>query len=216
MGTTERKEREKAQKRQHLIDIAENVFFEKGYEAATMDQIAEKAEYSKGTLYLYFKNKEELYIAISTRSISRFQSIIHEEMQKSNTGEEKLSAIKNAYLRFFLEDPDHMKVMLHAFRSPAVIERLHEDQETLKMIMQKDQEVNELIASAILQSSREGTLKGKTGEITQEEAAAMVLAGGLILNGIFQQAFDMLSFWEDHLPMKAEEVIRTAYDLLNF
>lgn len=217
MGISERKKREKAQKRELLIDVAEEVFFEKGYETATMDQIAERAEYSKGTLYLYFKNKEDLYIAISTRSMARFQKIINEEMQKSKTGAEKLAAIKNSYLQFFLEDPEHLRVMLHAFRSPPVLKRLKEDQETMQAIMQKDQELNELIASAIMQSAKEGTLKNKSGEkMNQQEAMTMVLAGSIILNGIFQQVFDMMSFWKEHIPVEPEVVIRKAYDLLEF
>ena len=217
MGIAERKEREKAQKREFLIDVAEEIFFEKGYEAATMDQIAAKAEYSKGTLYLYFKNKEELYIAISTRSVDLFQKIVNDEMQKSVTGAEKLAAIKNSYLRFFLEAPEHMKVMLHAFRSPTVLASLQENQETMQAIMQKDQELNQLIASAIIQSAQEGTLKSRSGKkFDEKEAMTMVLAGGIILNGIFQQVFDMMSFWEEHIPISQEEAIRNSFELLNF
>ena len=59
MGIAERKEREKLQRRKDIIDAAEKVFFYRGFESATMDEIAEKVELSKGTLYLYFKSKEE-------------------------------------------------------------------------------------------------------------------------------------------------------------
>ncbi|MCK5408322.1 MAG: helix-turn-helix transcriptional regulator, partial [Candidatus Krumholzibacteria bacterium] len=60
MGIAERREREKEQRRIDIIDAAERVFFSKGWQAATMDDVAEAVELSKATLYLYFKNKEEL------------------------------------------------------------------------------------------------------------------------------------------------------------
>ncbi|MDL1893205.1 helix-turn-helix transcriptional regulator, partial [Sphingobacteriales bacterium CHB3] len=52
MGIIERKEREKEQRREEIVTAAEKIFFEKGLAIATMDEIAEAAELSKGTLYL--------------------------------------------------------------------------------------------------------------------------------------------------------------------
>jgi len=107
MGIANRKEREKAEKREHLINAAEKVIFAKGYENATMDDIAQEAEYSRGALYLYFKNKEQLYLAIANRSVDIFLRILTEELGKGKNATEKLQKVKDTYLRFFLEDPDH-------------------------------------------------------------------------------------------------------------
>ena len=70
MGIAERKERERLRRREEIIDAAERVFFTKGIRDATMDDVAEEAELSKGTLYLYFKSKQELYLAINFRGLS--------------------------------------------------------------------------------------------------------------------------------------------------
>ncbi|HOV13931.1 MAG TPA: TetR/AcrR family transcriptional regulator [Spirochaetota bacterium] len=70
MTIKERKEYEKNQKISHFINIAEEIFFEYGYLAATMDNIAKKSSYSKRTLYLYFENKEDLCFAIIFRAFS--------------------------------------------------------------------------------------------------------------------------------------------------
>jgi TetR/AcrR family transcriptional regulator len=67
MGITERKEREKEHRKEEIIDAAQKVFFEKGLLLTTMDEIAEIAELSKGTLYLYYKSKENLYLAVMMR-----------------------------------------------------------------------------------------------------------------------------------------------------
>ncbi|NIR14250.1 MAG: helix-turn-helix transcriptional regulator [Desulfobacterales bacterium] len=58
MGIEERKEREKQMRRRQIIDAAEKVFAEKGFSGATIENIAEQAELSPATLYLYFKNKD--------------------------------------------------------------------------------------------------------------------------------------------------------------
>jgi TetR/AcrR family transcriptional regulator len=67
MGINERKEREKQRRREDILDAAEKIFFTKGYEISTMDDVAEMAELSKGTLYLYFKSKEEIHWEITQR-----------------------------------------------------------------------------------------------------------------------------------------------------
>ncbi len=69
MGIQERKEREKEQRREEILAAARDVFFRKGLIPSTMDEIAEKAELSKATLYLYYKSKEELYAALALRGV---------------------------------------------------------------------------------------------------------------------------------------------------
>jgi AcrR family transcriptional regulator len=60
-----RRERERRRRRQAMLDAAQSVFAEKGYARATLDEIAERAEFGKGTLYNYFENgKEGLLFAI--------------------------------------------------------------------------------------------------------------------------------------------------------
>jgi AcrR family transcriptional regulator len=61
MGIYERKQREKEQRKTEIINAARKVFSNKGFNTATMEEIASEAELSPGTLYLYFKNKEELH-----------------------------------------------------------------------------------------------------------------------------------------------------------
>ena len=57
MGVIERREREKERKRNTMLDAAESILMDRGLEHLSMDDVAEKAEVSKGSLYLYFQNK---------------------------------------------------------------------------------------------------------------------------------------------------------------
>jgi len=58
--TISRREREKLAHRQEILDAATRVFAEKGFFSATLDEVAQEAEFSKGTVYLYFSSKDDL------------------------------------------------------------------------------------------------------------------------------------------------------------
>ncbi|HJX71902.1 MAG TPA: TetR/AcrR family transcriptional regulator [Bacteroidales bacterium] len=113
MGIIERKEREKEQRRNDIIDAAEKIFFSKGIDNATMDEIAEQAELSKGTIYLYFKSKEELLFAIDLRAMQILMSLFRESISQEKSTIENLLEIGRAYVRFSLEHEHYFKILLH-------------------------------------------------------------------------------------------------------
>lgn len=78
MPATSRKEREKEHRRSQILEAAEEVFRRKGYQATTMDEVAEEAEFSKGTLYLYFGSKFALFSELSNRVLS----VVRDEFKK--------------------------------------------------------------------------------------------------------------------------------------
>ena len=59
-----RREREKLRQRQEMLAAALDLFSEKGYHNVSMHEVAEKAEFAIGTLYKFFRNKEDLYKAL--------------------------------------------------------------------------------------------------------------------------------------------------------
>lgn len=109
MSIEERKEREKEQRRQQIIDAAEKVIFAKGLEQATMDEIAEEAELSKGTLYLYFKNKNELYMAICERGSNILNSRFAKVFTADHSGIELIRLMGETYLGFVRNNPDYFR-----------------------------------------------------------------------------------------------------------
>ncbi len=109
MGISERKEREREQRRNAIVDSAEKVFFEKGIDSATMDDIAEVAELSKGTLYLYFKSKTELYLAVCEKGMYIMLDHFRHAYEKPVSGREKLRNIGLAYFNFAVTQPDYFK-----------------------------------------------------------------------------------------------------------
>ena len=111
MGTAERREREKQQRNDMIMDAALEVFAEKGLKNATMDDVAEKAELSKGTLYLYFKTKEHLFFAIDMRAAGILRERFAEASRSVKTGLEKVKAIGRAYYQFCFDYPNYFKAM---------------------------------------------------------------------------------------------------------
>jgi AcrR family transcriptional regulator len=114
MGIQERKQRERERRRQQIIVAAKRVFSEKGYSKATMEDIAREAELSPGTLYLYFKNKDELYASLSLR-ILQYLNIRLEDVKKEKDIEprRKIAAIKEALFDVYQFDPMILINMFH-------------------------------------------------------------------------------------------------------
>jgi AcrR family transcriptional regulator len=114
MGIQERKQRERERRRQQIIVAAKRVFSEKGFSKTTMEDIAREAELSPGTLYLYFKNKDELYASLSLR-ILQYMNIRLEDVKKENSSspEQKIAATKEALYDVYQFDPMILINMFH-------------------------------------------------------------------------------------------------------
>ncbi|MFH0756192.1 MAG: TetR/AcrR family transcriptional regulator [Bacteroidota bacterium] len=112
MGIAERKEREKQQRREEIIRAAEKVFFSRGFNLSTMDDIAEMAELSKGTLYLYFKNKDDLHMAVARNAIKMLSSRTSVASEGSGTALEKLQRMGWACVEFSRSHPDQMRSIM--------------------------------------------------------------------------------------------------------
>ena len=106
MGIEDRKEREKEQRRRQIISAAEKVFAAKGFSGATMETIAEQAELSPATLYLYFKNKDELYASLNLKMlgvlIEKMEGVYH---QDGLNPDEKIKSLEKALFEVYEHDP---------------------------------------------------------------------------------------------------------------
>ena len=90
MGIAERKEREKQLRREQIMEAAKKVFSEKGLAGATMENIAKEAELSPATLYLYFRNKDELYASLNLKMLQ----MLIERLEAVQIGQVHLTPIE--------------------------------------------------------------------------------------------------------------------------
>jgi TetR/AcrR family transcriptional regulator len=113
MGIAERKEREKEQRRNEIIDAAEKIFFSKGFETATMEDVANEAELSKATLYLYFKSKEDLFFGICAKGLNILLDMFKKAVSKNKNSFENLVEVGKAYMKFAQKYNNYFKCMMH-------------------------------------------------------------------------------------------------------
>lgn len=114
MGIVERKEKQKQITKNDIINSAEKVFFEKGFENATMDDIAKEAEFTKKTLYSYFRSKEELYYEIMLRGFKIINGMCDEKLNETSneTESEKIKDIGMCFIDFRYKYPGYFKAIM--------------------------------------------------------------------------------------------------------
>ena len=116
MGIKERKEREKGRRRQQIIVAAKRVFNKKGFNLTTMEDIAKEAELSPGTLYLYFKSKEELYASLSLRVLQYLSLRIEQISCEKEIGADPLANLEkliDAMYDVYEFDPINIIKIIH-------------------------------------------------------------------------------------------------------
>ncbi|MCL2411788.1 MAG: TetR/AcrR family transcriptional regulator [Treponema sp.] len=101
MGITERREREKTERRRAILNCAKELIFEHGVERIGMEDIARKAELSKATLYLYFSGKEILFSEICEESARAFLKQFKPYWESGLTGISALKRFWRSYVELF-------------------------------------------------------------------------------------------------------------------
>ena len=105
MKKISRKDREKLARREAIIDAAIKVIEIRGFENATMDEIAEEAELGKGTLYLHFNSKVSIYLAICERGSKLLNQSMSKVLTKDISGLKMVEKIGQCYLEFIQKNP---------------------------------------------------------------------------------------------------------------
>jgi AcrR family transcriptional regulator len=112
--TRARREREKRERRQSLLQAARETFFENGFHQATVDSVAERAEVSKGTVYLYFESKEALLAHLLLEGLEELVTVLDRAYTATADlpADEQLALLGEAYLDFFRRDPQYFPFLM--------------------------------------------------------------------------------------------------------
>lgn len=201
MGIPERKEREKEHRREEIIDAAQKIFFQKGLTVATMDEIAEAAELSKGTLYLYYKSKEDLYLAVMLRGMDILYEMFINVLSESRTTIEAIANLGEAYYDFFKQHRNYYR-MLHFFENPQLHKQVSE--EMLQSCAGHNQKVWLVVINVIQRGIDEGVIQH---DIDPKEAAVILWASS---NGLMRQMDREDNYWRDVMGVDLETALRRA------
>jgi len=126
-------------RRRQLLDAALEVFVSRGYHAAAMDEIAERAGVSKPVLYQHFPGKLELYLALLDESVDTLVDTVREALRSTSDNGQRVTATFSAYFEFVAAQGETFRLIFESDLSnePAVRERLDEtDRKCADMVSQ--------------------------------------------------------------------------------
>jgi len=103
----ERRGEEKERRRAEILDAAETLYAEKGWDALTVDQVARSARLSRALVYVYFRDKEELLFAIGERAMRLLRDRFLETIAAHSLGMDQVEAIGQAYMAYAHEYPHY-------------------------------------------------------------------------------------------------------------
>lgn len=112
MSVAKRREREREQRRNWILDAAERCFHAKGIDAVKMEDVADEAQLGKGTLYLYFRTKETLLLAVAVRHQRLLLGFFEAEERAAESGLGLLRALLLAYARHMTHPEEHLKLAM--------------------------------------------------------------------------------------------------------
>ena len=121
MTARARREREKEARRINILDTARELLFEKGLNATSVNQIAKRADLSVGAIYLYYKNKEELYAALQVEALELLSQAIRDACRGKSSAENKIRAMAQAARKFSEEHKNYYDIIDYFLSSPATI-----------------------------------------------------------------------------------------------
>lgn len=112
MGLEERRKRERENRKNVILKAARKLFLEKGFKTVTVESIARKAELSKGSIYLYYNSKEEIYTQILLSDIDKFHNHIADLLQNPSNASEALVRLADIYVDFFLNERELFRILM--------------------------------------------------------------------------------------------------------
>jgi len=205
MGIKERKVREKDARREEIISAAESIFFTKGLSESTMDEIAEAAELSKGTLYLYYKSKEDLYLAVVMKGMDILHDLFRDAVSTGETSLKQINNLGEAYYAFFENHRNYFR-MFYFFESPQLHNQV--SPEMYQQCMDNDQRVWKHVLDPIQRALDEGMLhKG----LTAMEVGVMLWSNS---NGLMRLIDRQGSYWKETLGIELPVILRRSNSFL--
>jgi AcrR family transcriptional regulator len=142
------RERRKQLTRDHLLASAERLFIERGFHAASIDDIAQAAGFTKGAVYAHFRNKEEVFIALTERrwdeQLARVRTAL--DTLATSSADQRSASFVDLTRNLLWDDPDWRLLALefnvYAARNPSAQHRLSErhrvDQSMLAALLARD------------------------------------------------------------------------------
>ncbi|MGJ7913381.1 TetR/AcrR family transcriptional regulator [Neobacillus sp. LXY-1] len=209
MGLSERKQREKEIRRTDIIEAAERVFFTKGYSTSTMDDVAKEAEFSKRTVYVYFKSKEQLYFEIMIRGWKLLNNVLEEDLNTLLDGNslQRLRQIGTTLFTFSQLQPNYFEAIVEYETSERDFEKGITDQ-SREECYAEGEKIFRFLMTTLQQGVEEGSIRKDLDLLN----TAVILWSTTI--GVFNVAKKKANYIKHYHHRNSEELIPEAFELL--
>lgn len=172
----ERREEEKERRRLEIIEAAERIYAEKGWDLLTMDQVARVARLSRTLVYVYFRDKDDLMLAIAGRSLERLAARFREAAAAPKRGLDKLEAIGRAYIAFGIEFPHYFDAQTR-FNAG---HKLGEDRPCEVDCVEAIDKVHTVIVETLRLGIADGSIRPEVGDVEVVSAMMWAFSHGLV------------------------------------
>lgn len=158
----DRRQEEKDRRRAEIVDAAEQLYRELGWEAVTMDSVAKKARLSRAVVYVYFKDKSELLLAITERAMAVLYSRFEDASARTRGGIDQIEAMGRAYMAFGMEFP-------HYFDACARLEQratgTPENGSHEAAAFEMGKRVHDVVVASLEAGQRDGSIRADLGDL---------------------------------------------------
>ena len=164
MAVAARRERERTARREAILDAAQELIAEQGYHGMRMDGVAEAAELSKGTLYLYFENKDALCAAVATRLLDVLLPFIEEALEEASDGLDAVQRLLLKYYEFTEENPHHFRFAMEWLSAG---ERMDDSSEAFQIYRGRVGHILSLVVRSVQRGQADGSIRADIDPLPQ-------------------------------------------------
>lgn len=198
-----RKEKEIEARKQYIIDAAAKIFGRDGYDNASVNEIAKEAEFTKRTLYKYFKDKADLYLSVLVQTYGEMVDELLKQRYEEKSGIDILKkSIESQYV-YYKKSPETFKIMYDIGNVRKIT-----DNKKIERFLEIDNKITKSIMEIVELGQRDGSISKKYDSATTT----------INLKFIISSIFDKLSIAGDnyinHIDLSKEEFESTLIDMI--
>lgn len=205
MENLSKRDKEKQSHEKVILSAAEKIFCLKGYEDASMDEIAREAKFTKRTVYQYFENKDDLYFAVVLRGLRKLMTRINEANRREPTGYDKLEATFKTYERFYRENREFVGLINYWGQIRGATKETGKNKIEL---IRFNHEMLQNMAHIIDEGKSDGSIL--SGQDTEKTAACLML----LITGFYSQLSVTGENFKDFFSEDPEGISFHAIDLV--
>lgn len=167
---TGRKLRKRIEREDRIIKAAEQLIFAKGFANTTIDDIALRADVSKGAVYLHYKTKDDIYFSIASRALEIMRDMFRKAVKEKKNGLEMFRAIGYSFYEYTKKYPGY-STMIYDVNSPRSSHSTANEQRCQSLY----DEIGLIMVTTIEAGMRDGSIRSDVDPV----AAALIISTSL-------------------------------------